>query len=717
MHLNRIFILSSLASMTFLFLAGAAAFAYIGEISLFGSQQEVLKSRPFPKSETPNVLRLTVAEAGITTVTAQQVQQANIPFNALSADELRLTHEGRPVPFYTQTNGVQPALYFYAQPTTQSPAVYLLTAGKGVAMTQQRAVPSATGSPLAQYHYYWEENSTSLPHTNGDDIWLGPLLLAPDEWSLALNDIKPSGGLGELTIRLWSSTQDYVEPDHHLVVSLNGRVLTHWFWDGVKQETISLALPPGLLSSTDTNVLTLRAPGDTGAAGEAVYLDWIHLSYEAETSVRQGPAAFYTQAETVQVQDAASNLLLFDVTNPHNPLVLQDLPIENGRANFVRTGEVYVALLPSQANQPDISLAPVWKEPLRQPDRGADYIAIVADRDGFARALEPLLTYRQEQGLRVTAVSLSQIYDEFGFGQQSAEAIRHFLTYASQNWQPPAPQYVLLVGDATYDNPGSPGQANLLPTALVHISYNGFVASDTWFALGDGTAPQMAVGRFPAQTASQVATMVRKTLLYESTPPNSHWSSGALLVADDDEPDFDMISDELADIFLANGFRVYDLHMTENDNIRYEVIGAINQGVGFLNYVGHGNERVWGDEFVFAADDVPLLKNQRRLPVFTTFTCSNGAFALPNTTSLAEELLWAEHGGAVAVIAPSGRLLPADVPAVAGAFYTAIFAEEEATVGEALLAAKSGPAEYTHAADVLHLVNLLGDPALTVHKP
>lgn len=713
-------ILSSLASLTVMFLVGAAAFAFVGEISLFNEEPTVLKSRPFPKGDTPGVLRLTVAETGITAVTAQQVQQANIPFLAFSADELTLTREGRPVPFYIHTNGAQPTLYFYAQPgfpPSQSEAVYLLTVGSGVAMAQQSAAPSTFGSPLAQHHYFWEENTTLLPHTNGDDIWLGPLLLAPDEWSLPLSDIAPSGGPGALTIRLWSSTQDVIEPDHHLQISLNGRVLTNWFWDGVTQETISVPLQPGDLSSTEPNLLTLSAPGDTGAAGEAIYLDWIQLSYEAETSVKGGPATFQTHAETVQVRDAAENLLVFDVTDPLNPIVLRDISYDQGRAAFAGTGERYVALLPSQAHRPASSPAPVWKEPLRQPDRGADYIAIVADINGFTRALEPLLTYRQEQGMRVTAVSLSQIYDEFGFGQQSTEAIRQFLSYTRQNWQPPAPKYVLLVGDASYDTPQEPNGAALLPTALVHISYNGYIASDTWFVLDDAHGPQMAIGRFPAKTVSQVAAMVRKTLIYENTPPNSYWSSGALLVADDDLPDFDVISDALADLLVENGFRVHDLHMIENDNIRYEVIGAINQGVGFLNYVGHGNERVWGDEFVFAVEDVPLLKNQRRLPVFTTFTCNNGAFAQPNSSSLAEELLWAENGGAVAVIAPSGRLVPADVPSVAEGFYSALLADGLVTVGDALLAAKSPFAEYAHAADVLHLVNLLGDPALIIHKP
>ncbi len=720
MRLNRMLILSSLASLTVIFLAGAAAFAFVGEIQLFNADTAALKTRPFPKDDTPGVMRLTIRESGITAVSAQQIRAANIPFLTLSADEISLTRDGMAVPFYVHTYNSQPALYFYAQAVTttmEAPAVYLLTRGTGTPMAREHAAPTGPGNQMAMQHHHWEENNSLLTHTNGDDVWLGPLLLAPDEWQLSLTDIAPSGGPGELTIRVWSSTRGEMQPDHHLEISLNGRILTNWYWDGVKQETISVPLQPQDLSANEPNYLTLKSPGDTGAAGEAVYIDWIKLFYETAVNVANGQAAFSSASNNITVQTATSDLLVFDVTDPQDPAILQDIAQQDGQATFAGTGEHYIALLPSQAHKPAISVAPVWKVPLRQAERGADYIAIVADEEGFSQALEPLLTYRQEQGYRVTAVSLNQIYDEFGFGQQSAAAIRRFLEYASENWQPPAPQYVLLVGDASVDRPGQSSSANLLPTSLVRISYNGFIASDTWFALNENGIPQMAIGRFPAQTAVQLKAMVQKTLTYENSAASNYWSGGALLVADDDEPEFDVISDSLASILAENGFQIHDLHMAENDNIRYEVMSAINQGVGILNYVGHGSERVWGDEFVFGGDDVRLLKNQYRLPVFTTFTCSNGAFAQPQTPSLAEELLWAENGGAAAVIAPSGRMLTADTSSIAEPFYRSLFRDGIETLGEALLAAKTAPTGNIHDEDILHLINLLGDPALRVHKP
>ncbi|MCA9934057.1 MAG: hypothetical protein H6662_09180 [Ardenticatenaceae bacterium] len=725
MRLNRMLILSVLASLTIIFLVGAAAFAFVGELDIFHESVAGLKVRPFPKGDIPNGLRLTVYESGIAAVTSRDLQAANMRFDTLSADELSLTREGRSVPFYVQGSGTDATLYFFAQAITntlEAPAVYLLTLGQGSAMQQKKAAPTGSGSSLVQQQYFWEENSTFLTHTNGDDIWLGPLLLAPEEWTLDLSSISPSGGAGALTIRLWSSTQDVPNPDHHLQVLLNGRQLANWYWDGVQQETITLPLDEGVLDAAGANILTLRTPGDTGAAGEALYLDWIRLQYETQVTTGSKQVLFTSSASNVLVHNADASLMIFDVTDENAPLLLQHAGLEGTDLTFAGTGQVYVVLRPNQAVRPTISAAPVWKDSLRRSERGADYIAIVADVDGFAEALELLLVYRQEQGLRVTAVSLQQIYDEFGYGQQSPAAIRHFLTYATQNWMSPAPRYVLLVGDASYDVPTAPGahvaSGNLLPTSLVPISYNGYVASDTWFALEDSSVPQMAIGRFPVQTVAELMTMVNKTIAYETAPVNDRdWPDSALLVADDDEPIFDSQSDTLSAELKANGYSVHDLHMTDNDNIRYEIVSAINQGVGFLNYVGHGNERVWGDEFVFHIDDVRMLKNGGRLPVFTTFTCSNGAFALPDTDSLAEALLRADNGGAVAVIAPSGRMPASHTPPLAQYFYSALLDGGAETVGDAFLAMKSAEVDEPYNMDVLHLVNLLGDPALHIRKP
>src|SRR5690606_24642898 len=112
-------------------------------------------------------------------------------------------------------------------------------------------------------------------------------------------------------------------------------------------------------------------------------------------------------------------------------------------------------------------------------------IAIVADSGGFLEALEPLLEHRRGQGMRTIAVSLQQVYDEFGYGRQSPQAIRDFLEFAYKQWREPRPSFVLLVGDASCDvndYTGSPNQ-NLLPSQLIRTQFSGYIASDSWFTI------------------------------------------------------------------------------------------------------------------------------------------------------------------------------------------------------------------------------------------
>ncbi len=140
--------------------------------------------------------------------------------------------------------------------------------------------------------------------------------------------------------------------------------------------------------------------------------------------------------------------------------------------------------------------------PLRISGRGADYLAIVADEPGFMAALAPLLAYREEEGLQVTAVSLAQIASEFGDGTADPQAIRDFLAYTVENWQP-APQFILLVGDATSDGQASGTGQNLLPTYLLEAEDGSVAASDSWYTSFEVPAT-LSIGRFPVQTTDTI---------------------------------------------------------------------------------------------------------------------------------------------------------------------------------------------------------------------
>lgn len=722
---QRLALLIALAGLTLAFLGGALFTLFKDRV-----QSPQRSGATLPDGTAPQALRLTVSESGIAVVPLRMVTGAKLTMEHFSADTLSLTRQGEPVAFYIDQDSEDARLYFYAQVITDTlagPAVYWLQPGPGLAMAERPAQPTRPGETVGQLRQRWEENSSFQPRTNGSDAWLGMSLFAPDTQSLSLAGITPADGPAELHIRLWSSNESPVDPDHHVQLLLNGVLLGDYYWEGIREETITALLRGDQLTQAD-NELTIVVPGDTGAAGEAMYLDWVALDYTGQLMLDHAQLHFQSNSDHLMVMGATDKALIFDVTNPMAPQRLVGATANNDGLSFLGggldgngLGGEYIVMEPTRALEPVVSVAP-QRTPLRQADRGADYIAIVPDGDEpdnpFLAALQPLVDYRRQQGLQVVTVALSQIYDEFAFGQAAPSAIRDFLAYATQHWRP-APRFALLVGDASYDlhHFTNGRNVNYIPTYLVYTQYAGYVASDTYFAVfqPDSLAPGIAIGRFPVQTPSQVSAIVKKTLEYEQ-PQQTDWQDRALLVADDENV-FNQVSDELAVSLESETYRVDKLYMTQNEDIHDSIISILNQGVGILNYVGHGSVRVWGDERVFQAEDAAVLNNGTQAPIFTTFTCLNGYFNHPEEDALAETLLWASQGGIVAAVAPSGRSTTNQQLPLADAFFNALLTRKAVTLGEALQQAKIASADKPELAEVIHTFNLLGDPALHFHIP
>jgi hypothetical protein len=725
MQIRRIYILSTLAGLTLIFL-GTAAYSLWNLQEVAAELNRSVITRPTAEENdissavSPRALRLTITETGIAMVTARQLQRAQFSVNKLSADTIQLTRAGEPVPFYITGEGDDAILYFYAQAVTntmEAPAVYLLNLGQGTAMQQKKATPQTTGDPTGYFHYRWEENKNFLAEEAESDLWLGSLILAPSRWNLSLTDVHADGGPAKLSVRLWSSTQDVPNPDHHVEVLLNGRQMGSWHWEGIRHQTLSVDLPAGELQPDYFNLLTVNTPGDTGATSEAFYIDWVYLKYSGKLDATYTPLAFSSEATAIRIDNALNSLLIFDITDPQKPIALTDYQREDNQIEVAAHGPggEYLALYPSEAIRPTLSSMPQWPTPLQQADRGADYLVILADIAEFQGMIQPLLQHRAQQDLQVTAVPLAQIYDEFGHGQQSPSAIRRFITYAATSWQP-APRFVLLVGDASYDlhNFTDSRNRNLLPTAYIATEQGYYVASDAWFT---ADVDQVAIGRFPVQTAVQLHALVEKTIAYETAEnsPND-WNQLAVLVADD-EPQFDLVSDDLAAKLNNRGYKTYKLYMSQNNNIHYNLIGALNRGVGLVNYIGHGSATMWGDEAVLRNEDAELLANADRVPIFTTFTCISGDFTHPQTDSLAESLLWVDNGGIVAAVAPAGRTsIDYQLP-LGELFYEQMLHDGQTTIGEALTATRLATVHDRHQHDVMQTINLLGDPALRLQLP
>jgi hypothetical protein len=335
--------------------------------------------------------------------------------------------------------------------------------------------------------------------------------------------------------------------------------------------------------------------------------------------------------------------------------------------------------------------------------QGADVI-IIGHKD-LMESVRPLKDRREQQGMSVVLIDVDDLYDEFNFGAKSPWAVKVFLDRAYKYWNP-QPRYLILVGDTSYDprNYLGYGEFDLMPTKFMDTEKLK-TASDDWFVDFDGDdLPEMAVGRLPAASAEEATTIVSKIINYEGY---ASLMNEVLIVSDrNDFHNFEQTSVKIAELIPGN-LSVNKIFRGRSATARTDLLDLLNQGQLLVNYFGHGSTKIWNGSLLTYAD-VWSLTNSPNLPFFVSTTCLNGFFQDPYSESLAEGLLKAPLGGAVAVWTSSGLTDPEEQEPLNKELITLLFNGEGLTIGEAAMRAKQEVADR----DIRRTWILFGDPTL-----
>lgn len=707
-----------------------------------------------PATTTALPLKIVTEQAGLTAITAADLQRAGVDPAVVADEQWQLRKEDQPVPVLPLGRGKDLQLVFYAE-TSDNPysaqQVYWLEvapeqglrpAARTVTLSPEKPRSVVSGTLRLDWRQLYNSRLPQDPLTSTDvvtaavapasgerptiDRWLGETLFGGRQLVLpfVLADLAP--GPAELHLRLWANTSSpEANPDHRVQLLLNDQPLAEGTHEGQGFWSITADLPAGLLRQGE-NSLTLISPGDTGARVEQNNPDWLQITYPQGLTAQDGALHFAQSRGEVVLTGfrAGERLLLWDVSAPDNPLQLlasQELRAESDGLAFSDPDanadlHEYVAATISGLRKPTSITAAVSGD-LRSAEP-ADYLLI--GPANLLQAAQPLAEWRQQHGLKPLAVDVEAIYEQFGAGRRGPAAIRNFLRYAREQWPSP-PRFVLLVGDASYDPRGYLGIAghavDHMPTCLVDTYFVGETASDHCYAdLEDDLAPELAVGRLPAETADEVNAIVAKIIAYEQMPTDADWLRNALVVADA-EVEFTSASQRIAGEALSPaGFQVDTLYLNdpslaEPAAARQRLFAALDAGRALINYAGHGSPRWWAGELL-SSEDAAGLHNQSRLPIITAMTCLTGFFHHPSTVSLSEALLWAD-GGAVAAFMPSSEGITTEQLPVAMGFYQHLVGGDHSTLGEATVAAKGDLVESGKTnADMIRTFNLLGDPGL-----
>jgi hypothetical protein len=521
--------------------------------------------------------------------------------------------------------------------------------------------------------------------------------------------------------------------DHHTRIFLNDVLVSDARWDGQIQFVQTAAVTPTLLA-VGTNTITVELPGDTGAAVDSLYVNWLEVDYAARYVAQDNRLACGVPGvgdHRFQIGGFSSaEIEAFDVTDPSRPARLLNVQAEetrflgeNGFLTYTavfeeraQAGARYLMQSPAQRRSPAGLVADAPSD-WRNPTNGAD--EIILTYDGFYTDTLPLAAHRQAQGLRVQVVRVSDVYDEFSFGLETPQAIRDFLAYAYANWTPPAPRYVLLVGDANLDylDRFGAGRPNCVPTFIFDADDVGQTANDAWFGqvVDNAPVPDLAVGRLPARNPDDVRAMVAKIIAYETAPADV-WQGRLLFVADN-VPEHQAAAELWAAQVTPTyrGQRIFAGRYPPG-NPTADIVQGINRGAFLVTYVGHGNfDRwgVWSGGRLFDVTMIRELTNRERLPVVVTADCLNGFFVHPYTDdTMAEALVRKAEGGAIAAWSPTalGRLSHQVI--LFEEFFRVLLSTPAPVLGDVATTAKRNAFAQGVSPEMIESFTLFGDPAL-----
>lgn len=542
---------------------------------------------------------------------------------------------------------------------------------------------------------------------NGDqESFFGPII-TNDPTSAALQTlhlahIDRSASTAEIEIGLQGGG-DAGDAQHDVGVTLNGQPLDDIVFNGRDASYTHRVLPLDRFLDGDNTLAFTAKNGDDDLS----LVSYVRITYARTYDFDSSPLLLSAGGgASVAIPGAMSPAMFaLDVTAPDAPVELPvsvsagvarlAIPPGMGRGVIVTTD--YVHAVGVEANAPSSLHA----------TNGADMIIIA--HPSLLPAVEPLRQIRAAQGLSVLVASIDDVYDEFNYGAKDPVAIRAFLA-ATRNWKS-VPRYVLLVGDATLDprNYLGFGDFDLVPTKLI-VTAEMKTASDSWLAdFDDDGVADMAVGRLPVRTLAEAQIEIGKIVAYENAAAGQPWMRSTLLVNDTDSTiDFAAMSGAVRHL-LPDGYAISTIDVAASGvtSARQSLLADLDGGTLLVNYIGHGSIGIWTDSGLFGDEDAAALTNGERLPVVVAMTCLNGYFHDVSSVSLAESLLVAPNGGAVAVWA-SSSLTDANAQTAADQQLVQSLFSAHATIGDAAVAAQKQASDP----DVRRTFLLFGDPAM-----
>ncbi len=587
------------------------------------------------------------------------------------------------------------------------------TSGKRMATNVLRSLNSqVNGNSYYQTFVRKERTVYASGILNGDlDNHFGTVVTSSpgnDVFSLSGVDFNSTG-----TVTLEVNIQGLTTTDHQVSISINNNALAGIAGSSTDLITARYQIPAAFLAEGNN---TLRMSDSIGVG----LVESIRVSYNRKYQAQNNNLFLTTKNYKIARLDgfSSANVRVFDMANVDSPVLATNVnAVANGSTFSVNLpayrGKTFFAVEDSGVLSP-VAVTTNTPSTLSTINHNATFL--IVSHGNFLTQSEAWANYRRGQGFSSEVVNIEDVYDEFNFGTSNADSIRSFLQYAKTNWQT-KPQYVLFVGDASYDPRGYEGRGtnNLVPTKIVDTIYLETGSDEALADFNDDGLSEMAVGRIPARTGQVVTDALNKVQSFEATVSNAQ-SRGALFVSDSPVGyDFEGVSTRLSQQLPASMPKV--LLNRDSANASTTLLNELRSGKFLVNYSGHGNAGAWSTGGFFLSSNIPSLTNSSNLTIYTMLTCLNGYFIDPGNASnptgdsMSELLLKSTVGGAVSVWSSTGLTTPDIQEVMANRYYSQITAGNITRLGDLINDAKT---TIPGGRDVRLSWCLLGDPMLKV---
>lgn len=418
------------------------------------------------------------------------------------------------------------------------------------------------------------------------------------------------------------------------------------------------------------------------------YLDYIVLNVKRSLKKEAGNYLVFRNTDnigtnisyTYKLSNANNNLQIWDISDKQNVVQLP-ADISATELTFVdskATLKEYVAV----DVKSDMFLSPKFIGKVANQNLhslGQVDMLIIAHSDFINAATRLADAHAEYEGLSSHIVTPEVIYNEFSSGTPDATAYRRFakMFYDRAKTVGNAPKYLLLFGDGIFDNrqilkANAKDNVYRLLTYQSKESYDETKSytADDYFGFLDDTdgayilvnSLDIAVGRIPVYTIEQADGVVSKLINYIKNEDFGSWKNQAVFLADDGDANIHVFeTDSVCSIFecLNPDILTRKLYLDSYTQevtavgefyptLKKEFIDYINNGVLYVNYMGHSGYNNWTNEQILTIADINAMYN-KRLPLVITASCSFSRFD-DFLVSGGEVMINNTNGGALALV-------------------------------------------------------------------